>query len=127
MTLENKIFNTLTNSTSISSYVSKRVYPVTIPQSITTFPCITYFRVSNNRLYSLTEYVQTENVRIQFDIFAESYESARSIASNLHDVMIASSYFKCIMLDEQEVFEGEQNSYLYRVIQDFSVWNKTTT
>ncbi len=126
MTLENKIFNTLTASTSITDYVQKRVYPVTVPQGITSFPTITYFRVSNTRMYSLDGFVKEENVRIQFDIFSESFETARTVALNLHNVMLDSTYFKCIMVDEQDSFEGEDNYYLYRVTQDYSIWNQTT-
>jgi hypothetical protein len=122
MSVQNKIMNVLQASTRITDRVGTRVYPVVMPQGVSAFPSLVYARVSNNRIYSLSGYSSMENVTIQFDSLAEGYDVCRALADAVHDVLVASNTFGCILKSEDDSYEPEEK--LYRVTQEFSIWNQ---
>ena len=122
MSIQSDIYNTLIASTYITDYVGTRVFPTMIPQSVEAFPTIVYTRISNVRGYPLSGDWLIDNLRYQFDVFAVGYDAVRALADNLHTTMRASTYFTCIMLDEQDLWEPDYS--LHRVSVDYSIWDK---
>lgn len=117
MILENKIFNTLKDSSSITAYVSTRIYPVMIPQRVATFPSIVYNRVSADRMYSLQGYTSCEKVRITIDIITNDYDTLRILGNLVHQVMTSSTYLNsCIMINEGDSYDPEYEIFLVNQI-----------
>ena len=121
--LESKIYLHLSTSTTITvtSSVSTRIYPEVCPQQAT-LPVIVYSRVSNNPEYTLSGYSDLENARIQVDTFAETYKEAKVVAGRVKVAMDAATEYKAIMVNDMDEYDPELQ--VYRVIQDFSCWNR---
>lgn len=122
MSAQNKLYNALIASTYITDKVGTRIYPVIIPQGVAAFPTLVYTRISNNRVYSLSGYTSMENVIFQIDSVAVGFDEVRALAESVHTVLTTTTYFKCIMRTEDDSYEPESN--VYRVTQEYSIWNK---
>ena len=72
----------------LAALIGTRVYPLVFPSQVT-FPCITYRIISGLRMEVLSEEVYA--TRIQFDIWATTYDEAGDIKAalltlfNFHD------------------------------------------
>lgn len=120
--LEPKIFTALTGDTGVSAIVGSRVYPVVIPQKAA-LPCVTYLRVSGPQEMSLSGHSGLESVRVQVDAWAESYETAKSLASAIQSALLGASTFAVTSASDRDLFEDETG--VFRVSTDFHVKHRT--
>lgn len=85
-----------------------------------TFPFIVWQRIvstSNNTLDGPTD---TQNTRIQIDIYSRSVAEAESIEAALEAVM-KSAPFTNVPISSQDLYEPEVRAF--RVMKDYSVWS----
>jgi len=122
MSAEEKIVAHLSSSTEVSDRVSGRIYPLVLPQGAAAFPVLVYQRIAGSRVNALSGYTGTENPHFQVDSVAETYSAAKALAAAVSSVMQDSTSYIALLVDDLDSFETEVG--LYRVIQEFSVWNK---
>lgn len=82
--IETILYTHLTSDASLATLVSNRIFPDLMPQNVA-LPAIRYTLIDRNELLAKPEvstfrFVQA---RYQFDIFAKTYSSAKSIESAL--------------------------------------------
>jgi hypothetical protein len=76
----------LTQAT-VTAVVGTRIYPLKIPQSISTYPSITYQMISQVPAHTLTGGAGYAESRIQYDIYAETKPAADSLDEILRNVL----------------------------------------
>lgn len=112
--IEQDLFNAL------KGLVSNRVYPLVMPQS-PTYPAIVYNRIAVNAQNVLEGGSTIDQVRFQVDTYATTYAGAKTIAAQVR-VAVEAASFKGTLQSDQDFFEPDIN--LYRVSQDFYIWEK---
>jgi hypothetical protein len=65
-----------------------------------------------------------ENGRIRFDLYGSSYTQLQDLAQAITDAVVSASGFKALPIFDFEMFEDD--TQLYHLVHDFSVWNNTT-
>ena len=118
--LEPKIYSVLSGAAAVAAVVSTRIYPVVLPQDVT-LPAITYSRISGGQVNSLTGYSGLENPRIQIDVWGATYPACQTLAADVHTAMDAATTFGAHLESDMDFYEDDTK--IYRVSMDFSVWN----
>ena len=122
--IESKIFQTLTTTTSITDAVSTRIYPLVLPQN-STFPCLSYARTDNNKLYCLMGSATLENPHIEINGWALTYTAIKDLSTRIIAAMSSAVGFTCILISDIDAAEvNELNEIFYRVTQNYSCWNR---
>ena len=119
--LESKLYSVLTGNNAVALLVGARVYPVKLEQD-TEFPAITYQRISGGQQYSLTAYSNLENPRIQIDVWGLKYSDVKALAAKVKTAMEGATTFRATLLTDIDLYEDDVE--IYRVSQDWSVWNQ---
>ncbi len=128
--MEEALIAKLLATSGISSIVSTRVYPGSLPQGGPR-PAITVNRISGAPLYADDGEVGLEDARVQVDCWADTYTGAKLLARAVRDCLsafagsVSGVNFRNIMVDaERDLREGGGNSaeYPFRVSLDFIVW-----
>lgn len=83
---ESVLLNALVTTTTVSSIVSSRVFPVLAPTTAA-LPFITYRRTGIKRAQTLTGPMGTPQVSMDFDVYATTYEGARDLADRVRSVL----------------------------------------
>ena len=123
MSLYNKLYTLLSTTNRITDITELRIYPVLLPQgAAAAFPAVTYQRVSADRVYSLSGYSTLENVRIQIDCWATSFETVKDLGDKMRQTVDGATAFASNLISDQDLYEDELG--VYRVSMDFSLWNK---
>ena len=118
--VEPKIYTLLSGDALIAALVATRIYPVILPQDVT-LPAISYSRVSGGQVNSFDGYSDLENPRIQIDVWGETYASVQALAALVHTVMDGATTFGALLESDMDFYEDD--TLIYRVSMDFSVWN----
>lgn len=136
MALEADLYNFLSNEASITALVSTRIFPVRVPQAQTTKPCITYTRISGQRIRDFDGEVGIENPRIQIDCWANTFASAFSVADAVRLKLdgkrgnINSNFlYGCYLDDERHSFvtpKDASDKGVYRISVDYIFWHTET-
>lgn len=116
MTIGELIYSTLTTNTAVAAIVTKRVYPVVIPQK-GSFPAVTYQRVSGNRVNGLDGAGELVQARVQVDCWAESYSAVRALADAVSAALTGIGF---LPVGDRDGFEDEV--LVHRVILEFTTW-----
>lgn len=78
-TIEQRVYDTLSNDTSITALTALRIYPVVIPET-TVYPCISYQVISGREISTLNHDLPTLRFkRIQINIWAEKYPEVKAL------------------------------------------------
>lgn len=130
MQLEEGLIDYLLTDSSLMALVGNgdspltcRIYPMLLPQNYTA-PAMTYQRVSGQRLQNLSGPSGRAMPRIQFDIYANTYTSARAVGEKLRaaldgysGTMGTVSVGQCTIETD---FDGyAQDTDIYRITMDF--------
>jgi hypothetical protein len=86
----------------------------------TVAPYIVWARVVSTTNNSLAGASNVQNTRVQIDAYAFDYLAVDAIATAIESA-IAGSGISSIKLTEQDFFEDDTK--LYRISQDFSLWS----
>lgn len=80
------IYNILANDAGVSALVGNRICPVTLPQG-TAFPAIVYSEVNINPNYTKDANSRLDQVRVQIDCLALTYEDTASLADAVREAL----------------------------------------
>lgn len=119
--IESKIYSHLSTTTALTAIVSTRIYPLILPQE-PTYPAIAYSRLTADRLYSLGGYLGWEHPMMTIDIYTETYKQAKELTTSIQTAMNAATAFSSLLVSDVDYYEPDMN--VYRVVMDFSCWNK---
>jgi hypothetical protein len=117
--VEQQIETVLTADVTVAGLVAARVYPLLMPQGVT-MPAISYQRVATALNNDLEGTQNHEWVRVQVDCWASTYAQAKTLAAAVRTGMRTTPLYGQLLL---ELDDYDSDEKLYRVIQDFNVWN----
>jgi hypothetical protein len=121
--IEELIYSNLSTATSVTALVVDRIYPLLMPQD-PTLPAVTYQRISDNPINSLSGHGGLDNPRIQIDCWATSYSAVKTLSNAVIKAMDLSTSYKSLRMSDQDLYED--GTEIYRVSMDFSCWFKST-
>lgn len=115
MSIESDLYSFLISDGTLNKLISNRIYPLVRPQG-GILPMVTYQRVATARGYNLEKDDNFLDVRIQYNIFAQTYREVKIIADRFITLlsgyrgMIGSSVIKGIFLElETDEYDSELN------------------
>ncbi len=127
MSIEADIITHMLAVSGIAALVSDRIQPLRLDQN-SALPGITLNRIGTTPQHRQEGKAQEFETRIQFDIWATSYKSAKAVASQVRlaldgfrGTMGSSRVDSVRFLDEIDDFEPENENV--RVIQDFDFYH----
>lgn len=127
--IEQAIFAQLSGWAALAALVGTRIYPLQAPQNAAA-PFITYQRISAPRLRSLAGGSGQANPRIQIDVYAASYASAKAAATqvrlaldNLVGTVAGVKIHACSLENDRDLIDTSADPDLYRVSHDFTIWH----
>jgi len=105
----------------VASAIGSRLYILKLPTN-PTYPAVTYFKVSNPRHHDL----DIAMPRFQFDVWADSYITARDLATSLRKALQREKGNWSGVSVLQAVYEGETDMYepdteIYHIALDFKI------
>lgn len=112
--IETSVFDAL------EGLVSGRCYPLQMPQE-PTYPAIVYSRIASEPQNRLEGGASLDQVRVQIDCYATTYEGAKTLSASVRSAMESASLGATLQLD-LDLYEPEVK--VYRVTMDFYVWQK---
>ena len=110
--IETSIFDALKN------LVSNRCYPLLMPQD-PTLPAIVFSRVASIAQNKLDSGASIDQVRIQIDCYASTYDEAKTLSASVRSAMEEADFKGTLQID---VDFYEPDLKIYRVVMDFYVW-----
>lgn len=134
-TLEEGLASYLSNFAGLTALVSNRVYPMRIPQNAGV-PCVTYQRISTPRELTHQSSGATGDLahpRFQFDAWAETYATAKSITDQIRAALNgktgsigtapnAVTIRASLVIEELTEYNSEVE--LYRIMSDYFIWQE---
>jgi len=126
MTIEKDIHYKLKKDVDVSALVSKRIYPMKLPQGWT-LPAITYQRVSGVREHNLSGPSGRARPRFQIDCWDDDYLDAKDLANKVRlcldgfkgDINTESDVGGIILEADRDIWEESIN--VYRISMDFII------
>lgn len=117
------VYAVLQNYAGLTSLVSTRVYAILMPQD-PTVPAVTFQRVAGEREQTLTDAggAGVERARMRVISWAKTLAGAQAVAEQGRLAMKAATTFEAIHVFEADDFEND--TLLYSVVTDYSVWYK---
>lgn len=120
--IEYKIYKLLSADTTVTGFVSTRIYPVPLPQRAA-FPCLSYERVGGERIYTLSGYAGLENPIFEFVIYATASTALDKISSAVKKAIDeGTTAFKAVCRSEDEAWDEDKKARV-RIIE-YSLWNQ---
>lgn len=131
MLVEEALHDYLSTHPGLSALIAGRIYPLVLPQK-PTLPAITYQRISGLRVRSHQGPSGLASPRFQFDAWADSYASARTVADELRRALdgfrgmmggAPGVRVDAVHLDtDRDLYETETRRW--RVQADYFVWHE---
>lgn len=133
MAISEAIYSLVTGTAGVAALIGDRLYPGRQPDApaagATTYPCITYDRLSAKREYSHGGDSRLPHPRFQFSVWDPEYSAARAAATALIEAIsgyrgtVGGVVIQAVFVEnDQETFEPEAK--LHRVLVDAVVWHK---
>lgn len=122
MTFGEKLRTALLRNAAVVTAVNSRVFPVRLPSDVT-LPAIRYSVVSDIPTNSLAGSTgKLRKARVQIDCYARTYLDAQELADAVAGALatITDFGFTSMQLSRRDQYEDE--SKLFGVSQDFSMW-----
>jgi hypothetical protein len=104
----------------LKGLVSNRVYPIIMPQN-PTLPAVVYTRITNTPINVLGHQPTLDQVRVQIDVWANTYKESKTLAKSVRNAMETASFSATLQSDD-ESYEPETG--LYRVSSDYYVYER---
>lgn len=117
--IEEDVLTALVGSPPATS-ADERVYALVLPDE-SSYPAITYQRISNVPVNSLSGSSDLDQVRVQVDCWATTYGAAKALAGEVRTAMEAAA-FKGLLVTDADEFDDVAK--VYRVSMDFYCWQK---
>lgn len=123
MNVEQQIKSVLAADGTVAALVTAdsiaRIYPVSMPQDVT-MPAVCFQRVSTVPVNDLGGTQDHDWVRVQVDSWASTYSGAKALAAAVRTAMRTTPVYGQLLM---ELDDYDDVVKLYRVIQDFTVYN----
>ncbi len=123
--LETELYAAISTNSSVVAMVGgsgakSRIYPMVRPQGAG-IPAVTYQLIDRPRIDTASLGGNNAKVksRVQIDCWAESYASAKTLAVAVKNAV--TSALTALSIDERDLYEDDTG--IYRVSSDFSVWH----
>jgi hypothetical protein len=122
MSLEDRLYDTLSGSTALGAVVGSAIYPEFRPQA-DALPAVVFLRSGGLRVNSLSGYSGLENAMVEVTVYATSVDKRREIGDAVIGAMSSSTSFNSICQDSPNDFYDDEVQVYERAIS-FSVWNR---
>lgn len=120
--VEQDILTALTSGSPSPTSAGDRVYGLVLPTLANPkLPAVSYQRVSNVPVVSLSGHSGIDHVRMQVDSWAATYGGAKVLSAEVRVAMTAAG-FKALLATDRDDFEDDTG--LYRVSADYLCWEK---
>jgi hypothetical protein len=119
--IERKLFAHLSTSATVAAVVGARIYPTILPQN-PTLPAIAYVRTLTEPVCALGGYCNLENVKMQIDVYATSFEGMKAASTAVMIAMRTATAYQSIAINETDGYDEENR--LYRGTIEYSLWNQ---
>ncbi len=139
--IEAELATYLMGVTELVALIGTRVYPNVAPSG-NTYPCVTYFKVTSNRVRDMGGESGLVQSRIQVNAWAidtatsRGYAAAKAVADKIRTkldsfrgTMGATQIDAIFLLDESDLFDKElavNEAVVYGIRQDFQVRHRET-
>jgi hypothetical protein len=112
MTLSAQMYSILSGSTSVTSQVGTRVYPVTLPQDVR-FPAVRYTIVSNIREWAMTDDTGDVTARVQITSWGRTPDEAETVSEGVRAAVqrVISGTLECFL--ENELVDYDDSTGVY--------------
>lgn len=120
--IEQSIYSHLSTFAQLNSMISIRIYPMMMPQD-PILPAVTYQRIGNSPINTVSGAAGLDNPRIQFDCWATTYESVKALGDTVRKAL-AVAPFAALQMSDGDMYDYDTE--IYRVSMDFSCWFKST-
>lgn len=120
------IFELLSNDTTVTGLVGTKIYPNIIAQQ-TTYPAVAYSQVSEEFDSSKDGPIPTGRFTYQFDIYADTYPTAQSIANAIKSTLdwytgtAAGQTISRIKKGDESDDIWEEDKEYFHVVQNYSI------
>lgn len=84
--IEDGLYSLLSSNADVAALCGTRIYPLILPAD-PVLPCITYQRISTVPQYTMDGPTGFITARVQIDLWADSYSSAKALASAVQAVL----------------------------------------
>ncbi len=130
MTIEEALYSYLKGYAGLAALVSTRIYPLILPQD-STFPAVTYQRISGPRIHTMGNDPGLAYPRFQVSCWGKTYASAKAVAAQViaalqnqrnttwggtGGVMVQAS----ILESDRDLYEPD--TQVYHVPVDVTIW-----
>ena len=117
------VYTVLSNFAGLQALIGTRIYSILMPQD-STKPAITFLRVSDERVQTMTDAGGNGVVRdrMRFNIYADTLGECETIAVQIRLALMAATTFEALHIFETDNFEPD--TLLYSVVSDYSIWYK---
>ena len=119
--VEQKLFATLANDPTVIGLVGTRIFPRIIPAGAR-LPAVAYSRVSGGRQHSLSGSSGLENPQFQIDCHGQTYALVKALKAAVIAAMEGATLFKALCTGE--IDDDADEGTVFRVILEFSIWNR---
>lgn len=125
----------LVSSTSFTTLVSSRVYPVLAPATAS-LPFVVWRRTGITREQTLGLPMGVPKVTVEYEVYGTTYESARTVADTMRRILdgyggtVDNTEVKHVSLENESdgfaVLEGDQAPPAFSVTQQYDIlWQET--
>ncbi len=115
MTLSTQMYSLLSGSTSVTSQVGTRIYPVTLPQDVR-LPAIRYDLISNIREWAMTEDTGDVTARVQITSWGRTPDEAENVSEGVRTAVqrvITAGGLECFLENELLDYDSETSTYAH--------------
>lgn len=105
----------------LGALVSGRCYPIVNTSTDIVSPYITFQVVAATPEVTLSGPSGTENMRVQVDVWAETFGGSKLLASQVKAAMQTASFVNVPVMSQDRYEEVTQE---YRVSMDYSIWSQ---
>lgn len=125
--LPQAIFSILSNTSGVSSIISKRIYPEVLPQNVQ-YPCVLFFALNSTVDNHLQGDSGLRRSRVQVESWAQTFSAAVALSAavstalkNYSGTVDSFVIGATLQLSENPLYEPDLQ--VFRIIQDYHVWH----
>lgn len=126
--VEAAIYTILSSNISVSILAGTRIFPLT-RGNCTTFPAVSYQRISTRPLLTHDDTDGLDTVRFQINSYGKSFSQAMSMAGAVRSALsgwnswVGEVYVTALFDNERQLFENETG--IYGISQDFMIKHRS--
>lgn len=107
-----------TSLVTLLNTISYKAYPLQKPQD-KPLPAMTYTRITTNLEQAQNGPTNLSLIRMQITCAAETYATAKAVATTLRSTMASATTFGNQLKDQQEFVDPDG---IYTIVHDYEIW-----